>query len=151
MGKNENPKSIRNLDSFEKKTLKLTKKDRTAFILEGKTHITRLGNKLEAHTQRNRNTNHINYKIFHLLRDPFIFINAYTKISKNKGALTKGFKDSNTMKYFGLKQAKLLAQKVSREEYKFSPVKRTWKKKTKDRWTFPHNLTELFKKPLEGF
>lgn len=41
---------------------------------------------LKSHMRRNENINHVNYKIQHLLYDPFTFINAYTKISKNKGA-----------------------------------------------------------------
>jgi hypothetical protein len=47
-----------------------------------------------------------------LLHDPFTFVNAYTKISKNKGALTKGYKDSSDMGYFGLKKAQIIANKT---------------------------------------
>ncbi len=108
-----------------KKSQKLTKEERSAFLSKRKVPITRLGNRLDSHTRRNLNTIYINYKIFHLLRDPFIYINAYTKISKNKGALTEGYKDSNTMQYFGIKQAKLIAKNVSTGTYKFFPVKKT--------------------------
>ena len=103
----------------------LTKQERKILIQAGKVFINRLGDKLKKHTKRNENTQHINYKIFHLLKDPFIFVNAYTKISKNRGALSKGYKDSNIMKYFGTKQAKRLAKSVTQERYKFQPVKRT--------------------------
>ena len=124
-------KENQNLEQKEKiNTLrlkkKLTKKEKSFLIEQSRDLITNLGKRLEAHTKRNLNTNHINGKIFHLFRDPFLFVNAYTKISKNKGALTAGYKDSETMKYFGIAKANQLARKVTEENYEFSPTKRTW-------------------------
>ena len=75
---------------------------------------------------RNKKTNHINRKIFYLFKDPFTIINAYTKISKNKGAVSRGFKDDNTMNYFGIKKAKSISERIIKGTYKFSPAKRTW-------------------------
>jgi RNA-directed DNA polymerase len=76
--------------------------------------------------KRNSNTKHVHHKIFHLLRDPFIFVNAYAKVSKNRGAFSKGYRDDNTMEFFGLKKAKKIAKAITQGKYKFSPVNRTW-------------------------
>ena len=105
---------------------KLNKKEKFLLIKQSREPIFKLGRRLEACIQRNLNTNHINGKIFHLFRDPFLFVNAYTKISKKKGALMEGQKDSEIMKYFGVTKANQLARKVTEESYEFSPVKRTW-------------------------
>jgi len=87
--------------------------------------IKKLGQRMDRHTQRNQNTSHINYKIQYLLHDPFAMVNAYAKISKNKGALTKGYEDDNTMKSFGLEKAKIITNKIKKGTYSFKPVKRT--------------------------
>jgi hypothetical protein len=96
---------------IEKNKKLLSKKERKNLIERGKKQIKKLSYKLDRHTERNKNTSHINYKINYLLHDPFTFVNAYTKISKNKGALTKGYKDDGDIEYFGLKKAKILAEK----------------------------------------
>lgn len=88
--------------------------------------IKKLGQKMRRHTQRNLNTSHINYKIQYLLHNPFTMVNAYAKISKNKGALTKGYEDDNIMKSFGLEKAKIIVNKIKKGTYNFKPVKRTW-------------------------
>lgn len=81
---------------------------------------------MDRHTQRNLKTSHINYKIQHLLHNPFIMVNGYVKISKNKRALTKGYKDDNIMKSFRLEKAKIIINKIKKGTYSFKPVKRTW-------------------------
>lgn len=58
--------------------------------------------------------------------DSFTFINAYTKISKNAGALSKGYEDDNFMQMFGLSKALTIVKKMKKNDYKFKPVKRTW-------------------------
>lgn len=88
--------------------------------------IKKLGQKMDRHAQRNLNTSHINYKIQHLLHNPFAMVNAYAKISKNKRALTKGYEDDNIMKSFGLEKAKIIINKIKKGIYSFKPVKRTW-------------------------
>jgi hypothetical protein len=51
---------------------------------------------------RNASGTYINRKIFHFMCDPRLYINAYVRISKNKGALTKGNpNDKEVMKLFG--------------------------------------------------
>lgn len=100
--------------------------------IEDKDEIRRLFNKTMAkgtkftrHTFKNQNTTHINYKIYHLLGDPFTFVNAYTKISKNDGALTKGVSSDEEMtKFFGQIQAESIAKKFRSNSYKFQPVRR---------------------------
>lgn len=98
-------------------------KEKTA---EGIEFIEALGRDLGAHTRRNENTSHINYKIQYLLYDPFTFVNAYAKISKNKGALTKGVDDDNVIQLFGLEKATNIAKKIKKGKYIFKPVQRTW-------------------------
>nr|QYB22876.1 hypothetical protein [Nitzschia ovalis] len=93
---------------------------------KGKTLIKDLGKRLTKYTDRNLNTKHVNRKIFFLLRDPFIYVNAYAKISKNKGALTEGHQDEKTMQYFGKKEAEKMALEIGQGTYAFAPVKRTW-------------------------
>lgn len=75
------------ISSKNRKRILLTKKEKQETLKLGKTEILRKAKKLNKHTERNLNTNHINYKLFYLLLDPFTFVNAYTKISKNKGAV----------------------------------------------------------------
>jgi len=106
-----------------KKLIKTNKK----MILEmGLRDIEKRSRHLREHTRRNLDTTHVNYKIQHLLYDPFTFINAYAKISKNKGALTEGINEERTMQLFGLEKASILAEKIKQNRYEFQPVKRTW-------------------------
>jgi retron-type reverse transcriptase len=103
------------------------KKEKTSYTrIEGKENIDKLAFRLREHTKRNKNPGHINYKIHHLLHDPFTFVNAYTKISKNRGALTEGYNDEGVMKLFGLETATSIAKKIKNNTYKFKPVKRNW-------------------------
>lgn len=85
------------------------------------------GKQLHNLRNRNLNTKHQNYKLHYLLCDPFTFANAYSKISKNKGALTKGIKEDEEMiKLFGISKAEVIAQKFKTNSYKWSPVRRKW-------------------------
>jgi retron-type reverse transcriptase len=106
--------------------MKKNNKEKKKLIKEGWTHINKLSYQLNRHTQRNLNTNHINYKIQHLLYDPFTFINAYAKISKNKGALTEGHMDEQIIQLFGHNKAESIAKKIKENNYQFKTVKRTW-------------------------
>lgn len=101
-------------------------KNKKTLIIEGLQVIETLSQHLKAHTRRNENTLHVNHKIHHLLYNPFTFINAYAKISKNKGALTEGIQDDKTIQLFGIEKAKTLAKKIKNDNYTFKPVKRTW-------------------------
>jgi len=105
----------------------LTKVERKKLIIGYRKKIEDLSVRLHEHTARNINGFHINYKIHYLLHDPFTFVNAYTKISKNKGAMRKGFDDEGVMKFFGLKSAKIIANKLKKNQYELKPGK---KKKT---------------------
>lgn len=111
---------------MNKKQQKDSKKNSKQNIIEGIEFIERLGRDLGGHTRRNEDTSHINYKIHYLLHDPFTFVNAYAKISKNKGALTKGVDDDNVIQLFGLENATNIAKKIKEDKYTFKPVKRTW-------------------------
>ena len=85
------------------------------------------GTSFARYTLRNQDTTHINYKIYHLLGDSFTFVNAYTKISKNEGALTKGVSsDDEIMKFYGQTQAESIAKKFRSNSYKFKPARRVW-------------------------
>lgn len=103
-----------------------SKKERKKFIENETKKINKLSERLNDHAIRNKNLKHKNRKISYLLHDPFTIINAYTKISKNKGALTEGHRDNNEMKYFGIKQAKSITEKIKKGTYKFKALKRTW-------------------------
>jgi group II intron reverse transcriptase/maturase len=79
---------------------------------------------------RNQNTKQMNYKLHHLLHDPFIYINAYSKISKNKGALSKGvIKDEDVMQSFSLEKAQHIANKIKKNKHRWKDVRRVWIKK----------------------
>lgn len=110
----------------KKESLKFDKQARKQIIQTGKKLIENLSKKLANFEKNNKNTKKINYKIYYLLLDPFTFINAYTKISKNAGALSKGYEDDNFMQMFGLSKALTIVKKMKKNDYKFKPVKRTW-------------------------
>lgn len=100
----------------DKKELELIKVD---FIKKFK--------KLEKHSSRNIDTKHINKKVYYLLHDEYTFVNAYAKISKNKGALTKGIaSDEEVIKFFGKSTAKNISEKFLKETYTWKPSRRTW-------------------------
>lgn len=81
---------------------------------------------LKAFQRRNEDTTHINYKVYHLLCQPFTYINAYANIAKNKGARTKGIhEDDEIMKFFGQSDALHIAQLFREKKYVFKPVRRT--------------------------
>lgn len=134
----------------EKKILTKTEKPRKT----GLAFIKKLGKKMDSHTQRNLNTSHVNYKIQYLLHDPFAMVNAYAKISKNKGALTQGHKDDNSMKSFGVEKAKVITDKIKKGIYKFKPVKRTWiskpGKKTKRPLDMPTQSDRIVQEAVRG-
>lgn len=106
--------------------MKKNNKEKKNLIKKEWAQIKKLSYQLNRHTQRNLDTNHINHKIQHLLHDPFTFINAYTKISKNKRALTKGYTDEQIMQLFGQNKVESIAKKIKENSYQFKPVKRTW-------------------------
>lgn len=83
--------------------------------------------KLKRFQERNLNVSHINYKVVHLLHDTYTFVNAYAKISKNKGALTKGvLSDEQTMEFFGQIDALKIAEKFKKNSYLFKSTRRTF-------------------------
>jgi retron-type reverse transcriptase len=100
--------------------------DKKPLIQERIKKIEKLSQLLENHTKRNQDTKHINRKVFHLLRDPLIYVNAYLKISKNRGVLTKGCQDDGLITHFGIEQAEILARHITDGIYRFSSAKRTW-------------------------
>lgn len=132
----------------------LIKSEKQKLIEKGKGLMIKLGKILNRHAERKKNTNHINRKIFYLFRDPFIFINVYTKISKNKGALTEGYNDDRTISYFGLTKATNLAKKISNGSYKFVLVKRTWvakpRKKSKRPIDVPTQSDRIVQEAIRG-
>lgn len=84
-----------------------------------------LSKNLARFEERNKNTSHINYKMCYLLYDPWIFANAYAKISKNKGALTRGVpEDDQIMKWFGQGSCLKIADSFRENRYSFLPTRR---------------------------
>lgn len=81
---------------------------------------------LDSFRKRNENIEHINYKIHYLLHKPFTFVNAYAKISKNKGALTKGIKsDEEIMRFFKISDAENISKQIKEDKYVWKPSRRT--------------------------
>ena len=85
-----------------------------------------LGSPFESFVERNKqDTSHINYKVYHLLTKPQIFALAYVKVSKNKGALTKGVpEDEEVMNWFGQMNCIRLAELFRDNNYEFRGVRR---------------------------
>jgi hypothetical protein len=123
----------------------LTKVERKKLIIGYRKKIEDLSVRLHEHTARNINGFHINYKIHYLLHDPFTFVNAYTKISKNKGAMRKGFDDEGVMKFFGLKSAKIIANKLKKNQYELKPGK-----KKKRSINVPTQLDRIVQEAIRG-
>lgn len=48
--------------------------------------IDQLSFPLDSLQKRNKDPNYINYKLYHLLCNPYTYINVYSKIIKNKGS-----------------------------------------------------------------
>lgn len=89
-------------------------------------HVKEFSKYLVSFSNRNKNTKHINHHIYYLLCNPYTFVNAYAKISKNKGAFTKGINpEEETMFDFGRSHAKVIAQKFKTNSFTWSPVRRT--------------------------
>lgn len=122
--------------------------------MEGIEKIEKLGKSLKGHTRRNLDTSHINYKIQYLLHDPFTFVNAYAKISNNKGAFTKGVENDNIIQLFGLEKANNLAKKIKDGRYQFKPVQRTWipkpRKKKKRPIDVPSQSDRIVQEAIRG-
>ena len=110
--------------------------------------------KLIRHAERNKDTTHINYKIQHLLYDPFTFVNAYTKINKNKKALTKTHNKNKIIKIFGEKSAEKITKKIKKNKYKFKPIKNVWVPKpgTKQKRPFiiPTQADQIVQEAIRG-
>lgn len=104
-----------------------SKENKKKFLAFAKNEIIDKSQHLIAHAKRNQSLDHINYKIHHLLHNPYTFINAYAAISKNKGALTKGVKEDKQINlFFGQTNANEIANKFKKDTYRFRPVRRTW-------------------------
>jgi len=101
--------------------MKINKKNQQRF-----NKIDKFAKPLANLTIRNQNSTRINKRIYHLLCQPFTFVNAYSKISKNTGALTKSFSDNNIMSYVEKINADQIAQRFKNKTYNWSPVCRTW-------------------------
>ena len=88
---------------------------------------TSLGFPMQNFVERNKvNTSYVNYKLYHLLTKPAIFAIAYAKISKNKGALTKGvLKNEEEMAWFEQINCLRIADLFRTNSYIFKPVRRT--------------------------
>ena len=102
-----------------------TKTERLERLQFGRTLIEKLSHKLKRHKERNENTTHVNKSLYHLLCHPYTFVNAYTKISKNKGALTKGIQEDKEINlFFGQGNAIRIANKFKQRKFDWNPVRR---------------------------
>lgn len=87
--------------------------------------ISAKGTKLTSFTKRNLNTNHINASIYHLLLDPFTFDNAYSNLSKNKGAFTLGVTTGNIQGYSRRHRLRMV-ELLRTQTYIPNPIRRKW-------------------------
>lgn len=67
------------MKKFSNKPLTVLQQVQKEKIAKGELDISSMARKLKNFVSRNSNTSHINYKIHHLLHDPFTFVNAYAK------------------------------------------------------------------------
>ena len=82
---------------------------------------------LMAHTQRNLKTDHINFKVYHMLTRPWTFISAYSNIALNKGALTPGINpEETTTELFSVEKAIAIAGEFKNKTYKHKPLRGAW-------------------------
>jgi group II intron reverse transcriptase/maturase len=101
---------------FRLNEIKLTNTQKRDLILSK-------GNKLSSLLLRNKNTQHINHSIYHLLLDPFTLDNAYINLSKNKGASTEGVVPGSIDGYSRTESITITKQLANRT-YIPSPVRR---------------------------
>ena len=137
------------------KPINRTKQQKTETVTLSKLLIASFGNKLERHQINNRDTSHINKSIYHLLCHPFTFINAYAKISKNKGALRKGVKeDEEINKFCGQSNALGIARKFQTRTFQWNPVRRVMidkpGKKTKRPIDTPTQENRIVQEAIRG-
>lgn len=59
------------------------KKEKALILKDVLKMIKKFGKNFARLLSRNKDTNYINRKIHHFFKNPFIFVNAYTKTSKN--------------------------------------------------------------------
>lgn len=84
-----------------------------------------MAHKLQRHTSRNFNTTNINSQIYHILLCPFTLDNAYSNLSRNKGAFTEGVITGNIQGYSRNTTTKII-QQLKDETYTPQPVRRIW-------------------------
>lgn len=116
---------VNNTSITESKKKVRTKKQKSQLLAAGQILIEKLAHKLNRHTERNTNVEYINKELYHILCHPFTYVNAYTRISKNKGALTTGvIEDDEVNKFFGQSNAIRIANKFKKKNYQWFPVRR---------------------------
>ena len=104
--------------NLTKKTVRI-KQDTKTFLETGKASIIKKGELFTKFTTRNKNTKQINYKVHYLLHDPFLYLHAYAKVSKNDGG-----DNESTLECFGLKDAEDIAHLMKTNQYEPQPARR---------------------------
>lgn len=98
-----------------------------SILKNARDNIEKFSLSLDLLRKRNLDPNHINRKLYYLLCNPFLFVNAYVKLSKNTGTLTKKMhKEEETMDVFRKINADNIANKFKEKNYNFSSIRRTW-------------------------
>lgn len=106
------------------------------------------GKKLNSFTLRNQNTSYINKQIYHLLLDPFTLDNAYTNLSKNKGAFTDGVNVGNIQGYSRSDNLKLI-NLLKEKKYYPNPVRRIWIPKPGKKVKRPLGIPTFYDKVIQ--
>lgn len=101
----------------------MTDLEKLDYLVTAQNHIYELSEHLRKLINRNKDINHKNRKIYHLLCNPITFINVYEKISKNKGVFTKSYNNEETIEFFGQTTAEGIAKSFKKETYEFLPVR----------------------------
>jgi group II intron reverse transcriptase/maturase len=97
----------------------------TLSIKEKRESIESKSTKLTKFVQRNKNPQHINHSIYFLLLNPFTLENAFTNLSRNKGAFTVGV-NTGTIQGYSRKHSIKLAEMLKNKTYQPNPVRRIW-------------------------
>ncbi|MEM1124470.1 MAG: hypothetical protein AAGJ18_28795, partial [Bacteroidota bacterium] len=63
--------------------------------------------------------------LFRLMQSPILWEISYERIYPNKGAVTKGIND-NTLDGFSFKRVETIVDKLKKQTYRFTPVRRVY-------------------------
>lgn len=117
-------------------------------IKEKREFIEAKATKLRKFVERNKNPKHINHSIYHLLLNPFTLDNAYTNLSRNKGAFTRGV-NTGTIQGYSRNDSIKLTQMLKEKTYQPNPVRRIWIPKPGKKEKRPLGIPTFYDKVIQ--